>query len=68
MKESYILRLFVDSDLKNTATANSEDRIKELAKDADESMQKQGYRRVSYFRTRVDKKHITCITVNYTRV
>lgn len=68
MKETYILRLFVDSKLTSVAQSQSEDQIKESLHDADISMFKQGYKRVSYLKTRVDKKHVTSITVTYTKV
>lgn len=68
MNESYILRVCIGDKVVSTATANSMETINNLVTDTDKAMSRQGYRKVRYFKTRIDKKHITTITLDYIKV
>ena len=65
MKETYIVRTFIGNRQMESATVFDKDNADKLVKDSDKSMIDQGYRRVSYLKTRIDKKHITSITLTY---
>lgn len=67
MKESYVIRLFVDDKPYGKATTFSEEKAKQFVKTVDKNMTEDGYRRVSYLRVRIDKRHITNIKLGYVK-
>ena len=67
MTETYIIRILLDGKQKETAKATSKEASMKLIRDSDTSMTKLGYRKVSFSKVRIDKKHITTITLDYSR-
>ena len=60
--------MVVDNNTPTTATTTSFENVQKLMKDSDDSMTKLGYHKVGISKVRIDKKHITNITVRYTKV
>lgn len=68
MSENYILRIVVEGKQTESAKTNSKEAIMKLARNSDISMKENGYNRVGYSKVRIDKKHITTITLSYSKV